>query len=142
MPISQNLWVKPGAADGATTYVSFLYPIINLDAVDLVHNLYAGQLYIWLPGDVDLTHALVSGVLEQPLKSYNLWPAEAADITHAFLSGDIVTVLKTYNLWPPENVDIVHAFVDGTLTTILFSYLNWPVENVDMSHAFVSGTLS
>jgi hypothetical protein len=142
MPISQNLWVKPGAADGATTYASLLYPLINEDSVDINHALFAAELYMWLPGNVDVAHALVGGTLLQPLSTYGNWPAEKVDVTHAFTAGVLQLVLKTYSNWPVEKVDVVHAFLSGILSQILFIYSNWPVEKVDTTHAFIGGTLT
>jgi hypothetical protein len=116
MPISQNLWVKPGAADGATTYASLLYPLINEDSVDINHALFAAELYMWLPGNVDVAHALVGGTLLQPLSTYGNWPAEKVDVVHAFLSGILSQILFIYSNWPVEKVDTTHAFIGGTLT--------------------------
>jgi hypothetical protein len=143
MPISQNLWVQPNLDDAAVTYISNLYPLMQLENLDLVHMILAGSLYTWLPGEIDLSHALVSGVLSQPLLTYNNWPVENIDLaSHALSAGSLVLVLKTYNNWPVESIDAAaHDLVSGTLVTVLFTYSNWPVESMDTSHGFTAGSL-
>ena len=141
MPISQNLWVQPGLDDLSTTYVSNLYPIVNDDSVDIVHALLAASLYTWLPGEIDVTHAMTGGTLNQPLLTYSNALPENIDVVHAFTAGILTQVLLTYPNWPVENVDTAHSFVGGVLTPVLFAYSNWPIENIDVTHSFTGGTL-
>lgn len=142
MSIHQALWVMDGG-EPTETVVSYLYPIIEDNAVDIGHAITFGQFYTWGPLEVDISHAMVSGVLTSVLSSYTRWPVENVNVaTHDMISGVLTTVLKFYTFWPVESVDISHTMVAGTLTTVVFSYLNWPAENIDISHSMQGGTLT
>lgn len=133
--------IDPYRFKATVKLASFLYPIMNIEYLNVTHAFTAGAMFSWVPGKIDITHACIGGALELPLKTYGLWPVEKLDISHASVAGALVVVLKTYSMLV-ESTDITHAFVAGELVVVLKTYSNWPVEKLDITHAAVAGVLT
>jgi len=119
--------------------VSYLYPVSNIDSLDVSHFIESGDLIAWPIEGIDISHASLSGSLVDVLLDYTV-PTEAVDVSHVILSGVIVNVLLSYVV-PPEGIDISHVVLSGVLLNVLILYSNWPAESLDISHAALGGSL-
>jgi len=119
--------------------LSYLYPIMNLDSIDVTHQLTGAQILTWIPGDVDVTHAVTGGILLDVLRRYDM-EVEDIEVTHAQTGGVLLDVLRRYEM-DVEDIDVSHSQTGGELLVILITYSNWPIESVDVLHSVTGGTL-
>ena len=124
-------------------FTSQPYPVVTTEEMMVTHAFVGGKfMSAFWDESLDVSHALVSGALLQPLKAYGDWPDESLDVTHALTGGVLTVVLKTYADWPDESLDVTHALVSGVIVDILKTYNEWPAESLDVTHALVSGVLT
>lgn len=128
---------------GTVKITGNLYPVHNIDYVDVTHALTGGGLYSWPLENVDITHAMTGGTLLDALLTYANWPVENIDVSHSLYGGELIVVVAfiRYDMLV-ESIDVTHAFTGGSIATVLLTYSNYPVENVDVTHALTGGTLT
>jgi len=123
-------------------YTSKTFPIMVIEAMDIVHSVNGATMYTWEPLQVDFVHEVTGGILKDVLSAYEDWPPEGVEFTlHSLTGGELKDVLLFYDMGD-DAMEMLHSLIGGELHVVMLFYTNWPTESMDIAHSLTGGVLS